>query len=159
MSGNAKMLEFVSRCDDVDKLKTLISNARSRGATDLADAALRTMISIRPAEQPGTVAHDLWRTIYAFEHILSEERGRTTLLSRTRQKLARDGELKTLRDWALGKTETDGFRMLLDRRMPELTGEAIVLRHAEHFEPVVVEAARKRLAGAGVDLGSLPDRI
>jgi hypothetical protein len=46
--------------------------------------------------------------------------------------------------------------MLLERNLPELTGEAIILRHAERFEPFVVEAARNRLVKAGVDIGKLP---
>jgi hypothetical protein len=39
--------------------------------------------------------------------------------------------------------------------MPEFTGEAITLRHPEHFEPPVLEAAQQRLTAAGVDLSSL----
>jgi hypothetical protein len=73
-------------------------------------------------------------------------------VSRTRQKVARVGVEKTLIDWALGGNETDGFKMLLERDMPELTGEAVVLRHASQFEPPVVSAARQRLVDAGVDI-------
>ena len=74
-------------------------------------------------------------------------------------KATRVGELQTLHDWALGQGETAGFRMLLDRNMPELTGEAIVLRHADQFEPDVVEAARSRLQNAGVNVDKLPDHL
>ena len=45
--------------------------------------------------------------------------------------------------------------MLLERGMPEFTGEAITLRHPELFEPPVLEAAQQRLKAAGVDLTSL----
>jgi len=137
------------------KLRTVITNARERGVPDVAEAAFRKLIAIVPAAAPGTLAHDLWQTIHAFEHILTEERGKTTRLARTRQKIARVGEKQTLADWALGRTETDGFRMLLDRNMPELTGEAIVLRHDQEFTPQVVDAARRRLISAGVDANAL----
>jgi hypothetical protein len=66
------------------------------------------------------------------------------------------GEVQTLKDWALSHKETDGFRMLLGRQMPELTGESIVLRHTEYFEHQVVAAARQRLSRAGVDVSTLP---
>ncbi len=66
--------------------------------------------------------------------------------------MGRIGELKTLADWAIGSNETDGFRMLIERGMPELTGEAIVLRHTQEFEPDVITAARERLERAGVDV-------
>ena len=84
-----------------------------------------------------------------------EERGKNTRLSRTRQKVAKAGVVQTLSDWAAGSQETKGFRMLLERGMPEFTGEAITLRHPELFEPPVLEAAQQRLAAAGVDLNSL----
>ena len=54
------------------------------------------------------------QTIHAFEHILSEERGKTTRLARTRQKVARVGVVQTLQDWATSAKSTDGFTMLLE---------------------------------------------
>jgi len=157
MNDQAKMLEFVSRCQDPENLRSIIKNARERGATELANAAFRKLISILPQERPGTVEHDFWQTIHAFEHALTEERGKTTRLARTRQKVARVGVLKTLEDWALSSKETDGFTMLLERGMPELTGEAIVLRHGRQFGTQVVVAARQRLEAAGVDITTLPE--
>jgi hypothetical protein len=102
------------------------------------------------------VEHDFWRTINAFEFALTEQRGKTTRLSRTRQKVARLGVLQTLNDWAFVKGETTGFSMLLEMQMPELTGEAIVLRHQDQFTPEVIAAARQRLVDAGVDITTLP---
>jgi hypothetical protein len=150
------MLAFIAQCEDVGKLKSLLKNARDRGDSSLADAAFRKVISLVPSERPGTVEHDFWQTVLAFEYFLTEEREKTTRLSRTRQKVARVGVVQTLKDWALSVKETDGFRMLLDRGMPELTGEAIVLRHPENFEPQVLAAARQRLSDAGVDVDALP---
>ena len=46
----------------------------------LADLAFRRLIAILPQEQPGTIEHDFWQTIHAFEHALTEERGKTTRL-------------------------------------------------------------------------------
>ncbi|WP_210211160.1 hypothetical protein [Borborobacter arsenicus] len=98
--------------------------------------------------------HDFWQTIYAFEHVLSEERGKTTRLAHTRQKVARVGVTQTLQGWTTNST--NGFAMLLERNMPELTGEAIVLRHEGQFDVEVVAATRRRLVGAGIDIASLP---
>ncbi|MDE0242088.1 MAG: hypothetical protein OXQ84_18165 [bacterium] len=149
------MFKFVSTCDDPDKLRKIIRNARQRGVDALAEAAFRRLISILPSERPGTIEHDFWRTIHSFEHVLSEERGRTTRLSRTRQKVQRVGVVQTLIDWALDTKQTDGFRMLLERDMPELTGEAIVLRHHSQFDTAVVAAARARLEASGVDVATV----
>ena len=131
------------------------SNAHRLGSRTVEDAALRRLVAILPSEAPGTLEHDFWMTIHTFEELLGEERGRTTRLSRTRQKVAKEGIRKVLVDFATSAKPADGFQMLIDRGLPELTGEAVVLRHPEGFEPSVVDAARTRLAGAGVDLAAL----
>ena len=156
MSDPAKILDLIAICDDPEKLRSWITNARKAGDNRIADAAFRRLISVLPKEKPGTVEHDFWQTIHAFEHVLSEERGKTTRLARTRQKVTRVGEVQTLKDWALSSKSTDGFTMLLERNMPELTGEAIVLRHANQFGAEVLAAANMRLVQAGVDTSSLP---
>ncbi len=156
MPVHSKILAFVAQCDDVNKLKSLIQNARDSSESAVANAALRKLISLVPSEQPGTVEHDFWQMIHVFEHVLTEERQKTTRLSRTRQKVKRVGVLQTLIDWALSDKETAGFKMLLDRGMADLTGEAIVLRHPGRFDPKVQAAARDRLVRAGVDVSTLP---
>ena len=155
MRDHTKMLGLIAVCDDPAKLRTWITNARKEGQKEVESAAFRRLIAILPQEKPGTVEYDFWQTVYAFEHVLSQERSKTTRLSRTRQKAARVGEIETLRDWAVSSKSTDGFTMLMERNMPELTGEAIVLRHAGHFDASVVAAARKRLEEAGVDIAML----
>ncbi len=155
MTDIAKVLLTISKCDEPEKLRTLIENARTQKQADIADAAFRRLISLVPSEKPGTVEHDFWQTVHAFEFTLSEERGRTTRLSRTRQKVGRVGVIETLKDWALSDKKTDGFEMLLERGMPELTGEAIVLRHPDKFDVAVLNSARSRLVAAGVDLGNI----
>ena len=153
--SDRKILAFVERCEDSGSLESLIRNATKLGNTVVAEAAFRKRISLVPDERVGTVEHDFWQTVHAFEYSLSEERGKTTRLSRTRQKVAKVGVVQTLRDWSPGGQETEGFRMLLERGMPELTGEATTLRHPDLFEPAVLEAAQQRLRVAGVDLASL----
>lgn len=157
-SSKTGILEAIAACADPEKLRTYLKNAQRKNEIEVADAAFRKLISILPSAQPGTIEHDLWQTIYAFEQVLSEERGKTTRLSRTRQKVARVGERKTLEDWALSKSRTEGFEMLLERNMPELTGEAIVVRHASSFSDGVVTAAREKLLSAGIDLNALRSR-
>jgi len=155
LKDHTKALALIESCDDAEKLRVWITNARKSGEDGVAEAAFRRLIAVLPKEKPGTIEHDFWQTIFAFEHVLSEERGKTTRLARTRQKVARVGEIQTLKDWALSSVKTDGFAMLLERNMPELTGEAIVLRHANSFEAAVVAAAQRRLEEAGVDVTSL----
>lgn len=150
MTDHSKIITQIRACNDPALLNRWLRNAREKNASDVADAAFRQLISIVPAEEPGTVEYDFWQTINAFEQTLSDERGKTIRLSRTRQKVARVGVIETLKDWAVGSSRTEGFDMLLERGMPEYTGEAIVLRHPEAFTPEVRDAAKRRLDEAGV---------
>jgi len=154
---HAKMLAFIASCTDPTQLKTLIKNARARSEIELEKAAFKKLVSIVPSERPGTVEHDFWQAVHATEHMLTEQRGKTTRLARTRQKAQRVGIRQVLIDWAFVPVgqETEGFRLLLDWNMPELTGEAIVLRHPNSFDQSALEAARRRLEHAGVDVDTM----
>jgi hypothetical protein len=52
------------------------------------------------------------------------------------------GVMQALCDFATSQAPTDGFRMLIERNMPELTGEALVLKHKGSFDPDVVAAVK-----------------
>jgi hypothetical protein len=149
-------LAKIATCQSISELRNWRDNAHRLGQVEVEAAAFRRLVSLVPEIQPGSVEHDFWTTINAFELILSDERGKTTRLARTRQKVGRVGVVATLRDWAISTKATDGFLMLLERQMPELTGEAIVLRHPTLFADQEREAARQRLVDAGVDIERLP---
>ena len=55
-------------------------------------------------------------------------------------------------DLTLRETPSDGFRMLKDRGMLELSFEALVVARAEHFPSNVVDAARSRLETEGMNI-------
>jgi hypothetical protein len=144
-----RALERIAQCNDPKDLRRMADNAKTAGNDEVREAALRKLYAVSPAAQPGTLEHDVWQSIFALEGALKDERGKTILLSRTRQKIARDGEVVTVADLVI-KPPSDGYRMLLDRGWPELTFEAVALRHPDRFDPVVLDAASKRLAGSGV---------
>ncbi len=158
MTDNSKAIAIIDSSSDPKQLRRFIENARRMNAPDVRVAAFRRLVEILPEEEPGSVEHDFWRSIHALEQVLLEERGKTVRLSRTRQKIARVGVMQTLRDFAVKKSPSQGFEMLLERGMPELTGEAVILRHTDLFDPEVIAAARTRLVAAGVDVELLPAR-
>ena len=149
----SRILENIAACDHPDKLRRYMKNARVRGADDVYDAAFHRLIAVQPSAQLGTGAHDVWRTIHAFEELLREERGKTVRLSRTRQAIQRKGEVRTVTDLILKRTASDGFQMLRERGLLELSFEAIVMARSDHFASDVVARARDRLQDADVDLG------
>lgn len=127
-------------------IRQIAENARKRGQLTVARAAELRLYEILPSEKPGSFEHDVWRSIHALEGTLTNERGKTTRLGRTRQKIARVGELATVTDLIVGtKKPSEGFTMLIERQMPELTFEAVALRHPEKFDQDALDAASKRL--------------
>lgn len=151
MPDNTKALAAIASTTDPEKLRTLRDNAHRLGVPEVAEAAFRRLVEILPEDAPGSIEHDFWKTIFAFEELLRDERGKTVRLSRTRQKIDRVGVMQTLVDFALSKKPTEGFSMLIERGLPEFTGEALVLKHSLHFDPTVVTAAESRLQSVGVD--------
>ncbi len=152
---DAAALDRVAGMDDPDRLRALMANAERLGVTAVRDAAFRRLAYVQPEAEPGTVAHDFWQTIHAFEQLLKEERGKTVRLSRTRMKIGRVGEVKTLADFADATKETRGFEMLMERNLPEMTGEAVILRHPTDFDDETRDAATARLTAAGVDVPAM----
>lgn len=126
------------------ELRQTAKNAGTSGDEALERAALLKLYEVMPSQEPGTLEHDVWRSIFALENVLSVERGKTTRLGRTRQKIARDGEAKTVADLVMGKP-TEGFAMLTNRAMVDWTFEAVALRHTEQFGVDVIDRARDRL--------------
>jgi hypothetical protein len=155
MSDHKKILASIGASTDADQLRRFRENAQKKGVTVVADAAFRRLIEILPEQAPGSIEHDFWMTIHAFEEVLRDERGKTVRLSRTRQKIGRVGVKQTLIDFATSKAPTDGFNMLIERGLPELTGEALVLKHSGAFDLGVQNAAKQRLEDAGVDITKL----
>jgi len=143
-----RALDLVVKCTDPAQLRKIAANARRKGEEEVRRAAQRRLYEILPSEKPGTLEYDVWQSIHALEGELSDERGKTTRLSRTRQKISRDGEKQTVSDLILGKV-SDGFRMLVDRHLPELTFEAVALKHPSRFDERVLKAAADRLATEG----------
>lgn len=143
-------LARIAGCNDPKALRQIAINALAKSEAKVWRAAQLRLYDVLPSAKPGTLEYDVWRSIFALEGELKVERKRSTLLSRTRQKIKRDGEHGTVRYLILG-APSEGFRMLIDRDLPRLTFEAVALRHAERFEQHVLDAAETRLREAGLE--------
>jgi hypothetical protein len=52
MADHSKILAFIARCDEPDKLKSLVKNARGKEVKEVADAAFRKLIAIVRRNNP-----------------------------------------------------------------------------------------------------------
>jgi hypothetical protein len=144
-------LARIAVLEDVAALRSMMANARRLGAEAVEKAAFERLAQVQPGAEEGSLAFDVWRSIFALEEMLVAERGKTVRLSRTRQKIARDGETRTVADLVMKPDASSGFAMLIERGSPALTFEAVVLRHPDTFSQPQIDKARARLAAASVD--------
>lgn len=99
-----------------------------------------------------SLVKDFYETLAAYEQLLTERNSRTQLAHRTRQKIANKGVYESLVEWTRGKTETEGFKVLINAGLPEYTGEYLVARYAGRFPADVVALARERLSAHNIML-------
>lgn len=149
MTDYTRQLDIIAGCSDRTKLRNWIRNAERSGAMEVVETARRRLIAVEALAHAGDAADpltvDFWKSIVALELMLSMERGKTTLLSRTRQKILRVGVERTVADLALQPVPSEGYRLLQDRKLLDLSAEAVILSHAERFDGTVVAAAQDRL--------------
>ncbi len=146
----------VSRFTTVEEARNYLENVRRLDRKDLYPDAFRRLCELEGKDHSDPLVVDFWRAIAAAEEVLREQRGKTVRLNRTRQKIERVGEHKTVEDLALKKNASDGFAILTDAGLADLTAEYLVLVYRDRFSEKAVEAARTRLVGIGV---TLPDEL
>ncbi len=143
----ARVLEQIARCSEPALLKRWIENAVRQGSERVERAARLRLYEVMPSATPGSLEYDVWQSIFALEDLESTKKGKTVRLQRTRNMISDIKEAGTVSHLVTKKTPSAGFQMLLDYDLPDLTFEALVLKHIDKFDANVVEAARTRLRG------------
>ena len=151
------MAKPISGYTDPGDLRTLMTNAKRLGRDDIWREAFQRLCSLEGADQAEPLHRDFYRTLAAYEYLLSEKNGRATRASRTRLKLKSKGVVQCLEDWATSKAPTEGYELLMAHGMADLTGEQLVLRYRDQFSAEAVTAATARVAVPGVV--AIPDAV
>lgn len=141
--------------DDPDRLRALMANAKRLEKPELAVACQARIAALAGQEYDDEVERAFWEAVTMAEEIKTEVNGKTTRLSRTRQKHTRDGALKCIEDLALKEPASDGFDILASKSRLDLSFEAIVVRFPDRFSDEAGEAAHRKLAGAEFDVSPL----
>jgi hypothetical protein len=145
----------VSKLKTPDDCRTVMQRARDRDLPGVYNAAFKRfceLIGNANDDPSDPLVRDFYKTLAAYEQLLTEKNGRTTAASRTRQKIDNKGVHQSLIEWTRGKAETNGFKLLIEKGLPEYTGEYLVLRYANRFPEDVVALARSRLAAHGITI-------
>jgi hypothetical protein len=144
-----------SKLKTVDECRTVMDRAQARGVVDVYNSVFKRMCELvgKSNDDPSDpLIQDFYKTLAAYEQLLTEKNGRNTPASRTRQKIDNKGVYQSLVEWTRGKVETNGFKLLVEKGMPEYTGEFLVARYASRFPEDVVNLARSRLKEHGIAL-------
>jgi hypothetical protein len=126
-------------------LRTLMVNAKRLGRDDIWRDAFRRLCVLEGADQTDPLHRDFYEMLAAYEHLLSERNARATRATPTRLKAKNKGIVHLLEEWAMSKTPTEGYELLVAKGMPELTGEHLVLKYPEQFSAEAIAAAKARV--------------
>ena len=137
----------INQMSDPDGLRNLMKNARRLAREDVYKLAFQRLCALEGQACEDPLERDFLQVLNAYEELLYEKHGRRTPATRTRQKLKNKGVRQCLMDWTRGEP-TSGFELLMKRELPELTGEYLVVKHADEFSAELVAAAKRRLACA-----------
>lgn len=143
----------VAKLRTADECRTVMARARAKGLDEVYQQVFRrycALVGTAFDDPSDPLVADFYETLAAYEQLLTEKNGSTTRASRTRQKIANKGVHQSLIEWTRGKVETNGFKLLTDKGLPEYTGEYLVARYADRFPEDVVRLARERLTKHGI---------
>lgn len=153
------MDERIARLTTPKAARTFAKNAAERGRPDLETEALehaRTLQAIQdghtsPAQRAIATA------LYAYEEAQSQLKGRTFRANRTRQMIANRGALAAAERMVLNRRPSQGYEVLEEAGLQELSFEAIIVRFPNEFSSQAVRAAQARLDGLPPPPGSPHD--
>jgi hypothetical protein len=138
-----------------EECRTVMQRARDRELPEVYNAVFKRLCELVGSahdEPSDPLVRDFYETLAAYEQLLTEKNGRNTAASRTRQKIDNKGVHQSLIEWTRGRVETNGFKLLVEKGLPEFTGEYLVVRYANRFPEDVVALARSRLSMHGISI-------
>jgi hypothetical protein len=112
-----------------------------------AIAARRKAIEIKAATHNAVTEaeqHSL-QAVYAYERVLTLERGRKTRATRAWQMITKQGFVVAMESIVKKPTETAGYNALVKMGMQDMLFEAVVLRHPDVFSVEAVAQSQHSL--------------
>lgn len=140
------MTKPISSYTDPEHLRTLMQNAKRMGREDIWREAFDQLCSLEGADKEDPLERAFYRTLAAYELLLTQKNRRATRASRTRLKLKSKGVVACLEDWAKSKEAPESFDLLVANGMVEMTGEQLVLTYPDKFSAEAIAGATARLA-------------
>lgn len=140
------MDERIARLETPEECEQLAINVADR-SPELAQAARSRAVELRAAKHgAATVAEqEALEAVYAYEKVLSENRGKTVRATRTWQMIERHGIIKAVERAVNRKEVTTGYTTLVKMGMQDFAFEAVVCRHPTVFSSEALKRSQERL--------------
>lgn len=148
---DADALAHVDAMEDPVKLRALMANATRLGVPHVYDAAFKRLVHVQSEGDPGSVEHDMWSVIAAIEEIKRQDAGKTVRLSYLRRDIQKLGMVPAMDKLVSKPDASERFEDLIARNLPELTAEAVVMRHTSDFSADAIARSSERLTLAGLN--------
>jgi hypothetical protein len=140
-------LDIVAKLKTAEECATFEKNVSERGDPDLVLAARKRAIELRAqAHGARTLAErECLEAVYAYERVLSANRGKNVRASRTWQMIDRHGIIRAVERVVTRRDDAPGFRALTNMGLQNYAFEAVVLRHPAAFSPQALTRSKARL--------------
>lgn len=143
------MDERITRLKTSRDARTFAKNARERGHADLEAQALQRARELQAIQDGHTspAQQAIATALYAYEEEQSRIKGKTFRANRTRQMITNRGALEAAERMVLSRKPSQGYEVLEEAGLQELSFEAIIVRFPDEFSERAVKAAQARLDG------------
>lgn len=138
---------LVARLKTLADCEAFADNVRERGKPELADQARKRAVQIR-ADAHGAetnLERECLQAVYAYEEVLSAQRGRRQPAARTWQMIKRRGIAQAVEHVVTNREVTAGFTVLAEMGLMEYAFEAVILRYPDNFSAEAIAVSKKRL--------------
>jgi uncharacterized protein YecA (UPF0149 family) len=141
-----KIAKLVGHLKTPEDCEQVAINVEAREPA-FAIAARRKAVELKAAaHNAGTEAEQqALQAVYAYERVLTVERGKKTRASRTWQMITKLGIVQAVESIVKRPTETAGYQALVKMGMQDMLFEAVVLRHPDVFSVEAVSQSKQRL--------------
>jgi hypothetical protein len=141
------MSDIISKLTTPEQCIQVEKNASVRGRQDLVVAARKKAVELRALQRGAStdVERECLEAVYAYEQVLSSQKGKKIHASRTWQMIQRHGIIQAVERAVNRKEETVGYTALLEMGLEDYTFEAVILRHPNIFSPEAVLRSEERI--------------
>lgn len=141
------MSDIISKLTTPEQCIQVEKNASVLGRQDLVIAARKKAVELRALQRGAStdVERECLEAVYAYEQVLSSQKGKKIHASRTWQMIQRHGIILAVERAVNRKDETVGYTALLEMGLEDYTFEAVILRHPNMFSPEAVLRSEERI--------------